>query len=214
MWPCCDFTSSDDDEHNTDSNFLLLFADIGIMPTLLDGLTDVDVLHIALAADLPWTYLLSHSIILLPLSSILSLTTLSSFYFERCSHIDVLSSLPANCLALCGFSCLEYCVHPSLSVISRTLWRIVKHVCYAFLDFLSLSVWTHNMQHCFASLTFVLAIVSLCSQMEGHQNVSSSTGPSELNHSYYIHSLPYTPPSRSMKIRSPRLCIHGPRPSG
>ena len=45
MWPCCDFTSSDDDEHNTDSNFLLLFADIGIMPTLLDGLTDVDVLH-------------------------------------------------------------------------------------------------------------------------------------------------------------------------
>ena len=48
MWPCCDFTSSDDDEHNTDRNFLLLFADIGIMPNLLDGLTDVDVLHIAL----------------------------------------------------------------------------------------------------------------------------------------------------------------------
>ena len=48
MWPCCDITSSDDDEHNTDSNFLLLFADVGIMPTLLDGLTDVDVLHIAL----------------------------------------------------------------------------------------------------------------------------------------------------------------------
>ena len=48
MWPCCDTTSSDDDEHNTDSNFLLLFADIGIMPTLLEGLTDVDVLHIAL----------------------------------------------------------------------------------------------------------------------------------------------------------------------
>ena len=47
MWPCCDITSSDDDEHNTDSNFLLLFADIGIMPTLLEGLTDVDVLHIA-----------------------------------------------------------------------------------------------------------------------------------------------------------------------
>ena len=48
MWPCCDFTSSDDDEHNTDSSFLLLFVDIGITPTLLDGLTDVDVLHIAL----------------------------------------------------------------------------------------------------------------------------------------------------------------------
>ena len=48
MWPCCDITSSDDDEHNTDSNFLLLFADVGIMPTLLEGLTEVDVLHIAL----------------------------------------------------------------------------------------------------------------------------------------------------------------------
>ena len=48
MWPCCDITSSDDDEHNTDSSFLLLFADIGIMPTFLEGLTYVDVLHIAL----------------------------------------------------------------------------------------------------------------------------------------------------------------------
>ena len=42
MWPCCDINSSDDDEHNTDGNFLLLFADIGIMPTLLEGLTEVD----------------------------------------------------------------------------------------------------------------------------------------------------------------------------
>ena len=48
MWPCCDFTSSDDDEDNTDSNFLLLFADVDITPTLLEGLTEVDVLHIAL----------------------------------------------------------------------------------------------------------------------------------------------------------------------
>ena len=48
MWPCCDITSSDDDEHNTDSNFLLLFEDVGITPTLLEGLTEVDVLHIAL----------------------------------------------------------------------------------------------------------------------------------------------------------------------
>ena len=48
MWPCCDFTSSDDDEHNTDNNFLLLFADVDITPTLLEGLTEVDVLHIAL----------------------------------------------------------------------------------------------------------------------------------------------------------------------
>ena len=48
MWPCCDFTSPDDDEHNTDNKFLLLFADIGITPTLLEDLTEVDVLHIAL----------------------------------------------------------------------------------------------------------------------------------------------------------------------
>ena len=48
MWPCYDFTSSDGDEHNTDNNFLLLFADVGITPTLLEGLTEVDVLHIAL----------------------------------------------------------------------------------------------------------------------------------------------------------------------
>ena len=48
MWPCCDFTSSDDDEHNTGNNFLLLFTDVGITPTLLDALNEVDVLHIAL----------------------------------------------------------------------------------------------------------------------------------------------------------------------
>ena len=48
MWPCCDFTSSDDDEHNTDNNFLLFFADVGITPTLLEGLSEIDVLHIAL----------------------------------------------------------------------------------------------------------------------------------------------------------------------
>ena len=32
----------------SDSNFLLLFADVDITPTLLEGLTEVDVLHIAL----------------------------------------------------------------------------------------------------------------------------------------------------------------------
>ena len=48
MWSCCDFTSSDDDGHNTDNNFLLLFADVGITTTLLEGLSEVDVLHIAL----------------------------------------------------------------------------------------------------------------------------------------------------------------------
>ena len=61
----------------------------------------------------------------------------------------------------------------------------MKHVRYAFLDFLSLSVCIHNMQLCLASLSLALVIVNLCPQMEGHQNVSSSTGPPELNHSYY-----------------------------
>ena len=48
MWPCCDFTSSDDDELNTDNNCLLVFADVDITPTLLEGLSEVDVLHVAL----------------------------------------------------------------------------------------------------------------------------------------------------------------------
>ena len=48
MWPCCDFISSDDDEHNTDHNVLLCFANIAITPTLLEGLSEVDVVHIAL----------------------------------------------------------------------------------------------------------------------------------------------------------------------
>ena len=47
MWPSCDFTSSDDDEHNTDNNFLLLFADVDMTPTLLEGLSEVDVLPLA-----------------------------------------------------------------------------------------------------------------------------------------------------------------------
>ena len=48
MWPCCDDTSSDDDEHNTENSLLLLFADADIAPALLAGLSDVDVLYIAL----------------------------------------------------------------------------------------------------------------------------------------------------------------------
>ena len=48
MWPCCDYTSSDGDEHNTDNNFLLLFADVDIAPALLAGLFEVDVLYISL----------------------------------------------------------------------------------------------------------------------------------------------------------------------
>ena len=41
-------TSPDDDEHNTNNNILLLFADADIAPALLAGLSDVDVLYIAL----------------------------------------------------------------------------------------------------------------------------------------------------------------------
>ena len=36
---------SDDDEHNTGNNFLLLFADVDISPTLLEGPSEVDVLY-------------------------------------------------------------------------------------------------------------------------------------------------------------------------
>ena len=48
MWPCCDDTSSDDNEHNTGNILLLLFADADIAPVLLAGLSDVEVLYIAL----------------------------------------------------------------------------------------------------------------------------------------------------------------------
>ena len=82
MWPCCDFTSSDDDEHNTDNNFLLLFTDVGITPSLLEGLNEFDVLHIALVADLLWTYSRFRSDILLHLIMSRFLTTLSSSHFE------------------------------------------------------------------------------------------------------------------------------------
>ena len=48
MWLCCDYTSFDDDEHNTDNNFHLLFADVDITPTLLAGPSEIDVPRIAL----------------------------------------------------------------------------------------------------------------------------------------------------------------------
>ena len=51
MWPCCDFTSSDDDEHNTDNN-VLLFTDIAITPTLLEGLSENASCTQPLVADL------------------------------------------------------------------------------------------------------------------------------------------------------------------
>ena len=51
MWPCCDDTSSEDDEHNTGNILLLLFADAFIAPALLACLSEVDELYTALG----WT---------------------------------------------------------------------------------------------------------------------------------------------------------------
>ena len=103
MWPCSDITSSDDDEHNTDSNFLLLFADIGIMPTLLEGLTDVDVLHKALgcrfALDM-FTISNRHSLHLITSHF---LTTLSSPHSEHWLHTSATFITPANWLGPCSF---------------------------------------------------------------------------------------------------------------
>ena len=87
---CCDFTSSDDDEHNTDSNFLLLFADVDTAPTLLEDLTEVDVLHVALgcrfALDI-FTILQQHSLHLITSHF---LTTLSSPHSEHWLHTQAL----------------------------------------------------------------------------------------------------------------------------
>ena len=99
MWPCCDFTSSDDDEHNTDNNFLLLFADVAITPTLLEALTEFDVLHKTLgcrfALDIftisqqtfPYTLITSHS-----------LTILSSPHFEHGCYTCLKTVTLANLL--------------------------------------------------------------------------------------------------------------------
>ena len=187
MWPCCDFTSSDDDEHNTDTNFLLLFADIGIMPTLLDGLTDVDVLHIALgcrfALDI---FAVSQHYSSALESSIPFLMILSSSYFERCSHSVVLFSSPANWLALCEFQLSRIlCAFVSDNYFSHTFTH--REARALRVPGFSVSICVHTQYAALPrfSLSLVLAIVNLCPQMEGHQNVSSSTGPPELNHSYY-----------------------------
>ena len=95
--PCCDFTSSDDDEHNTDKHFLLLFADVDITPTLLEGLTEVDVLHIALGCRFRSGYF-SRFRCNFPQHLIMShfLTILSSPLFEHgwytCLLTDALAS--------------------------------------------------------------------------------------------------------------------------
>ena len=98
MWPCCDFTSSDDDEHNTDRSFLLLFADVDITPTLLEGLTEVDVLHIALGCRFALTYSRFRSNIPLHLITSHFLTTLSSPHSEHWLHTSATFVTSANWL--------------------------------------------------------------------------------------------------------------------
>ena len=98
MWPCCDFTSSDDDEHNTDNKFLLLFADVAITPTLLEGLTVVDVLHVALVADSPWIFSRFRSNIPLHLISSHFLTILSTPHLEHVCYTRLMTFTTASLL--------------------------------------------------------------------------------------------------------------------
>ena len=112
--------------------------------------------------------------------------TLSSFYFECCSHIGDLYSLPANWLALCEFqlSCI-LCAFVSDSYFLHTLTRReARALRVPELFCLYLCAYTIC---CFASSLplWCLRLLNLCPQMEGHPNVSSSTGPPELNRSYY-----------------------------
>ena len=120
MWPCCDITSSDDDEHNTDSNFLLLFADVDITPTLLEGLTEVDVLHIALGCRIAWTYSRFRRNFPLHLITSHFLTTLSSPHSEHWLHTSATFITPANWLGprsfqfssvLCALDCVDNLTH-------------------------------------------------------------------------------------------------------
>ena len=83
---CCDFTSSDDHEHNTENNFLLLFADVDITPTLLEDLTEVDVLHIALGCRFALDIFTISQHIPLHLITNHFLATLSSPHSEHWRH--------------------------------------------------------------------------------------------------------------------------------
>ena len=73
MWACCTDTSSDDDEHNTDNDALLLFGHAVVAPHLLSHLSALDVLALALEARLPST-------------SPLTITHCSTSGPETCNH--------------------------------------------------------------------------------------------------------------------------------
>ena len=96
MWPCCDFTSSDDDEHNTDNKFLLLFADVGITPNLLEGLTEVDVLHMALGCRFALAFSRFRRNIPLHLISSHFLAILSSPHFEHGCYTRLMTDMMAQ----------------------------------------------------------------------------------------------------------------------
>ena len=92
-WPCCDYTSSDDDEHNTDNNFFLLFAHFDMTPTLLEGLSEVDILRIAIGCRLALEItprLMTTSTTLTTISSSCSRTDMTPTLLEGLSEVDIL----------------------------------------------------------------------------------------------------------------------------
>ena len=95
-------TSSGDDEHNTDNNFLLLFADVGITPTLLEGLTEVDVLHIALGCRFALDISRFRSHIPLHLITSHFLTILGSLHFASLLGPRSWKGTHTLSLSLCG----------------------------------------------------------------------------------------------------------------
>ena len=154
-----------------------------------------------LDADLPWTYLLFRSIILPPLSLILYLTILSSFYFERCSHIVVLSSSPASWLAQCGFGCLEFCVCLSQSVTSCASLTLreagtcpTRSCIYCFC--------LHACTICSVAsllLFLVRAFVRLCALMDG---MKTPPGIPDCNQSYYTGNSFSVPHSAQQSLQT------------
>ena len=98
MWPCCDFTSSDDDEHNTDNNFFLLSADVEITLTLFEGLSEIDVPHIALGCRFTLDIFTISQQLSLHLFMSQFLTTLSSPHSEHWRHTCTMWVTSANWL--------------------------------------------------------------------------------------------------------------------
>ena len=144
MWPCCDITSSDDAEHNTDNNFLLLFADIGIMPTLLERLTDIDVLHIALGCRFALDIFTVSQQLSLHLISSHFLTILSSPHSEHGRYTCIKRSRRTT-----GLDHDHYSFHPQWAYLEMTTTRalivtsLCRHVRYASLNFVLITSFRH-----------------------------------------------------------------------